>query len=209
MSEKYLELFGSRIKELRLKKGFSQEEMAERSGLDRTFISILERGQKNPSLSTLVRLCAPLGIGLDSLFRDFPNVLSPDSVVNSEEIELPLMGTAVSCGLPVGGDHFVEEKIALEKLITQNPEQTFYVKSKGESMLPTIREGDILVVNKQILPRNSSIVLAQINSEFTVKRFSKTKNIITLIADNSLYPSVIPEGDDQVCGVVTGIIRNL
>lgn len=209
MSEKYLELFGSRIKELRLKKGFSQEEMAERSGLDRTFISILERGQKNPSLSTLVRLCASLGIGLDSLFRDFPNVLSPDALDMSEEIELPLMGTAVSCGLPVGEDHFVQEKISLEKLITHNPEQTFYVRSRGESMLPTIREGDILVVNKQLTPRNSSIVLAQINSEFTVKRYLKSKNIITLTADNSLYPSVIPEGDDQVCGVVTGIIRNL
>lgn len=208
MSEKYLELFGNRIKELRLKKGFSQEEMAERSGLDRTFISILERGQKNPSLSTLVRLCTSLGIGLDSLFRDFPNTLAPDSELTSEEIELPLMGTAVSCGLPIGEDHFVEEKIALEKLITQNPERTFYVRSRGESMLPTIREGDILIVNTQTIPRNSSIVLAQVSSEFTVKRYNKSKNIITLTADNSLYPSVIPEEGDQVCGVITGIIRN-
>jgi len=181
--------------------------MAERSGLDRTFISILERGHKNPSLSTLVRICTSLGIGLDSLFRDFPHTLAPEEE-KVDEIEFPIMGTSVSCGIPVGEDHFVEEKISLEKLVTHSPEQTFYVRSRGESMLPTIKEGDLLIVNKAISPKNNSIVLAQIKSDFTVKRYVKNKNAVTLVPDNSIYPTVIPEEGDQVCGVITGILRN-
>jgi transcriptional regulator with XRE-family HTH domain len=54
------EAFGQVLRDVRLKCGLSQEQLALASGLDRTFISLLERGLRQPSLATLVALAAPL-----------------------------------------------------------------------------------------------------------------------------------------------------
>ena len=51
-----LQEFGLAIKAERLRRGMSQEELAERCGFDRTYISMLERGKRNPSLLNLLRL---------------------------------------------------------------------------------------------------------------------------------------------------------
>jgi transcriptional regulator with XRE-family HTH domain len=56
--------FGLALKELRLEKGLSQEALATSSGLHRTYISLLERGIKSPSLTTLDRLSQALGVSL-------------------------------------------------------------------------------------------------------------------------------------------------
>ena len=52
--------FGAVLRQLRLKKGLSQEELALEAGLDRTFVSMLERGIRQPSLSSLFAIAAAL-----------------------------------------------------------------------------------------------------------------------------------------------------
>ena len=49
------------IKMLRIRKGFSQEKLAELANLDRSFISMMENGQRNPGLQTLDKLAEFLG----------------------------------------------------------------------------------------------------------------------------------------------------
>jgi transcriptional regulator with XRE-family HTH domain len=46
----------------------SQEELALRAGLDRTYVSGIERGRRNPSLKSMQRLAAELAISLDQVF---------------------------------------------------------------------------------------------------------------------------------------------
>jgi ribosome-binding protein aMBF1 (putative translation factor) len=53
---------GQAIRKLRLAKGLSQEALAEMADFDRTYISLLERGARNPSFSNLCRVAAALGI---------------------------------------------------------------------------------------------------------------------------------------------------
>lgn len=53
--------FGKAIRAQRLELGLSQELLAERCGFDRTYISMLERGTRNPSLLNLVKLAKGLG----------------------------------------------------------------------------------------------------------------------------------------------------
>jgi transcriptional regulator with XRE-family HTH domain len=60
---------GARIRELRLRKGLSQEELAHASGLDRTYISSCERGKRNASLLTLYRIAAALRVEPAELLR--------------------------------------------------------------------------------------------------------------------------------------------
>ena len=59
--------FGTVLKELRTKKGLSQEEFAHNIGLHRTYISQLERGLKSPSLQTLEKTSNELGLTLAQL----------------------------------------------------------------------------------------------------------------------------------------------
>lgn len=64
-----LESFGALIAERRRKLGISQEELAERSDLDRTYISGLERGVRNPSLTAIVKVAKGFGITTDNLLK--------------------------------------------------------------------------------------------------------------------------------------------
>lgn len=59
---------GSAIRAIRLEAELSQEALAERADLDRTYVSGVERNRRNPTLASLQALCTALGIDLDELF---------------------------------------------------------------------------------------------------------------------------------------------
>jgi transcriptional regulator with XRE-family HTH domain len=56
---------GSLIREMRLEKGWSQEDLAAAADIDRTYVSLLERFQRDPSLSVVMQLARALGIAPD------------------------------------------------------------------------------------------------------------------------------------------------
>jgi len=61
--------FGLVLKELRLDKGLSQESLANQSDIDRTYISDIEKGERNISLKIIERLAETLQISLSELFK--------------------------------------------------------------------------------------------------------------------------------------------
>lgn len=61
---------GKRIRQLRLDMGISQEELGFRTGLDRTYISGIERGKRNPSLKNIAKLAAALKVRVEHLFSE-------------------------------------------------------------------------------------------------------------------------------------------
>lgn len=64
------EFFSSAVRIRRNKLGFSQEELADRAGLHRTYITDIERGARNPSLRTIERVAKALEVSISELFRD-------------------------------------------------------------------------------------------------------------------------------------------
>ena len=60
--------FGRRLRELRERLGLSQEQLAERSGLHRTYVGGIERGERNPSLINISRLARALEVDIADLF---------------------------------------------------------------------------------------------------------------------------------------------
>jgi len=74
-----------------------------------------------------------------------------------------------------------------------------------------IFDGDVLIVDRSIEPRNNDIVLATLNQEFIVKRLHKRAGVVKLVSENPIYPAlVIKEGDDfAVWGVVTNSVHKL
>jgi transcriptional regulator with XRE-family HTH domain len=78
---------GTRIRTLRKRNGLTQEEMAEKCDLHWTYIGGLERGERNPTLTTMQRVAAGLNVGLNQLIdaRSFPK---PKSEEESKEARL-------------------------------------------------------------------------------------------------------------------------
>jgi DNA polymerase V len=208
--------FGQALKEARLSKGLSQEELALESELDRTYISMLERDVKNPTLGTISKLSKSLGITpLDLVSRSQQlagNTLSSRSSFSRKPSTRPLFyGTSVSCGKPFLGEHSTEKELSLDEEFVKNPTDTFFIKSSGDSMTPTIWDGDIMIISKRKKPQNGQVVLAQIGNEYTIKRYFKTNKGIKLVPDNGDHNeiSVDAETEGMICGVVTGICRSL
>lgn len=62
-------MLGAELKKARLKAGLTQEELAFRANVHRTYVSMLERDKGSPTLDTLMKLCAALGIRASDMVR--------------------------------------------------------------------------------------------------------------------------------------------
>ena len=60
--------FGLRIRELRKKQNLTQEKLAELSGIDYSYLNMIEAGKKNPSLKRIAKLARVLKVSLPELF---------------------------------------------------------------------------------------------------------------------------------------------
>jgi transcriptional regulator with XRE-family HTH domain len=72
--------FGQRVRELRRLTGLSQEELAALCGLDRTYVSSLERGKRNVGLRNIAALASALGVSLSQFFE---GVTSDEDILDS------------------------------------------------------------------------------------------------------------------------------
>src|SRR5258706_9478711 len=74
-------LIARRVRELRDAQGFSLDALAERSGVSRSNISLIERGQSSPTATVLDKLATGLGVTLASLFEDHTGIVTEPSPV--------------------------------------------------------------------------------------------------------------------------------
>ena len=131
---------------------------------------------------------------------------------DSRNIELPYYDTRVQAGFPSPAEDHLEESLDLNTLVIDNPSATFFVRVAGESMREIgITDGDILVVDRSIENWGNRIVVAVIDSEFTIKRFTKRNGTVVLEAENPDYPSIriTEEIDFSVWGVVCWTLKKL
>ena len=71
MSKEILVRFGQRVRSQRLKLGISQEELASRADVHRTYIGMIERAEKNITLENIEKICKALGLTVSEFFKDF------------------------------------------------------------------------------------------------------------------------------------------
>ena len=70
-----LKIFGNRIREIRIAKKLSQEKLAELANLHRTYIGMIERGEKNISLININKIAVALQIKVYEIFKDIKMIL--------------------------------------------------------------------------------------------------------------------------------------
>lgn len=70
MSSEILKKFGERVRKERLRQGLSQESFAEKAGVHRTYIGMIERAEKNITLTNIAKIAAAFDISIEELFKD-------------------------------------------------------------------------------------------------------------------------------------------
>jgi DNA polymerase V len=132
---------------------------------------------------------------------DFKDILTP----------VPYLLSRISAGFPSPADDYIENNLSLSELLIRNHLSTFLMKTSGDSMMDAgINDGDILVVDRSIEPKNRDIVIAILEGNLTVKRLLfKTNGSIVLKSENIAYKDIkIPESADlEIWGVVTSAIH--
>ena len=122
------------------------------------------------------------------------------------------ISSGIKAGFPSPAADFEENKISLDGILVKNKETTFYAKASGNSMIGAgIDNGDILVIDRSIEPKNNKVAVCLIDGEFTVKRIKQEEDLLLLMPENSLYkPIKIEEHNDFIIwGIVTYVIKKM
>ena len=125
---------------------------------------------------------------------------------------LPFYDAGVAAGFPSPADDHAELRLDLNAHLIANPTATFFVKVEGDSMRDGgISDEDLLVVDRSIERWQNRIVVAVLNAEFTLKRFTLKEGAVVLEAAHPDYAPihVTPEMNFAVWGVAIKTIRKL
>ena len=122
---------------------------------------------------------------------------------------LPFHVNKVGAGFPSPATDYVEDDIDLNGHLIKNIPSTFLIRVQGKSMNNVgIYDGDLLVVDRSINPKNLSTVIANINEELVVKTFLKEKDKNYL--SSGLNKIELNENPNVIIwGVVTYVIHKL
>lgn len=125
-------------------------------------------------------------------------------------LDLPFYLSPVAAGFPSPAEDYIDKRLDLNEFLVRHKAATFFVRVAGDSMRDAgVSDGDILIVDRALEPRNDSIVVAALDGELTVKRLRRERGGLFLIPENPEYApiAVPPEASFQVWGVVTFIIH--
>jgi DNA polymerase V len=124
--------------------------------------------------------------------------------------ELPFASGGIKAGFPSPAADFEGDQISLDKFLVKNPLATFYARADGTSMMGAgIDDGDIMVIDRSLEPRDGKIAVCCIDGEFTVKRIRIEKDGLLLLPENPAFQpiKVTEENKVMVWGIVTYVIK--
>ena len=201
----------SRIRQRREQLGLSQEELAARMGYrSKSSITKLEKGINDLPRAKLEELAAALDttpawlMGLVDL--PFP---PPGFEPLPEMVRVPLVGS-IACGTPITAEQNIEQYIGVPAAWHAD----FALTCHGDSMAPTICDGDIVCIRCQPEVEQGEIAAVRIGEEATLKHFHRQGDTVMLLADNAaVCPPMIYAGPQlneiQIEGRAVGFCRGL
>jgi len=126
---------------------------------------------------------------------------------------LPFHLHKVGAGFPSPATDYVEDDIDLNSHLIKNIPSTFLIRVQGKSMISIgIHDGDLLVVDKSLNPKNFSTVIANVNEELVVKNFIQEEGQSYLTSGSIKLKNKINLTENPeiiIWGVVTYVIHAL
>lgn len=201
----------ARIRLRREALGISQEELAQRMGYrSKSSITKLEKGINDIPHSKVEELARALEttpaylLGLEAQTSPPPGFETLPAMVM-----VPLIGS-IACGTPITAEQNIESYIGIPAAWHAD----FALTCHGDSMAPTIRDGDIVCIRRQPQVEQGEIAAVRVGEEATLKHFHRQGDTVMLIADNgAVCPPMIYTGQQlsDLCieGKAVGLCRGL
>ena len=187
-----------RIKERRTAMGYTQEELGEKIGVQKSAIAKYENGRvKNLKRGVIAKLadalqCSPTYLmGLEEENND----MKLSNIIPITTHKLPMLGE-IACGEP----RFINENRESYVDAGTNIKADFCLKAKGDSMINArIMDGHVFFIRRQPVVENGEITAVAIDDEATLKRFYRDGNTgtITLVAENPAYAPMVFTKESQ------------
>lgn len=182
--------FPQKLFQLRQSLGLTQEEFAERIGITSNYVSLLEKGKKEPSVAILrhVELIERLeksgmGAGVETTGLSGERARHQVGRRPARERMIPILGWA-HAGMAENYEEIPEDwqdKVPT----TSRDEKAFAVRLEGDSMEPRFTEGDVLIVQPSVEIYNGCLAVLKIKSDgFIFRRVERRPNFIRLIPLN-------------------------
>lgn len=112
----------------------------------------------------------------------------------------------VQAGFPSPAEDFIGKKISLDEKYITKPNSTYIIKVRGNSMYPTLQNGDIVIIRSDKELQDNDVAIVSINnSDYTVKRYIKKNS--QFVPDNPKF-KVIEVGEEDVV-ICLGIVKHL
>ena len=129
------------------------------------------------------------------------------------KLTVPYYLHKAGAGFPSPATDYIEEDIDLNVHLIKNVPATFVIRVQGKSMIDVgIYDGDILVVDKSLKPKNFSIVIANVHDELVVKTFVQENGRQFLTSGSKRIEDKIlinEEEDVFIWGIVTYVIHSV
>lgn len=204
---------GKRIKETMERNGISFLEMEKRTGYSRVTLSRYCNGETKIPLSRLATIANALYVSQEYLL----GIGTVHTVEQTNDVLTYNVVGSVRCGYgsaPV--ENYDGDSVSILKSQIRNypQDECFVMRAYGESMMPFIEEGDLLLIHKQVECDSGDISLVSVNGEeCTLKKIHKGDGFVELIPFNEEFPSVVYRGKAlaaiQICGKCFHISREL
>lgn len=118
-----------------------------------------------------------------------------------------LLGT-VQAGFPTPAEEETADTLSLDDYLVPKKESCYLLKVSGDSMIDAgILPGDLVIVERERIPKHGDIVVAQVDGDWTLKYYEKKDGEVTLRAANKKYPLIRAREELIVSAVVVGTAR--
>ncbi|MEI6891100.1 MAG: LexA family transcriptional regulator [Pontiella sp.] len=118
-----------------------------------------------------------------------------------------LLGS-IQAGFPSPAEEELIDSINLDQYLVPRPAASYLLTVSGESMIEAgIQPGDLVLVEKEGVPKQNDIVVAQIDGEWTLKYFGKDEAGIYLDPANPNFSRMRPELSLSIGGIVKAVVR--
>ena len=128
------------------------------------------------------------------------------------KLTIPFYLHKSGAGFPSPATDYIEEDVDLNVHLIKNVPATFIIRVQGKSMTDVgIYDGDLLVIDRSLKPKNFSTVVANVHDELVIKSFVKSKNgqFLTSSSKNIVDKIMInDESEVFIWGVVTYVIHS-
>lgn len=168
------------LKSLRKEKGWTQQEVANRLGIERSTYTRYETGDSEPNFEMLELLSQIFDVSTDVLIGRSA-IPTP-----SGGIRIPVLGN-VAAGIPIEAVTDIVDYEEIDSTMSKTGDY-FGLRIKGASMEPRMREGDVVIVRKQDTADTGDTVVVLVNGDSaTVKKIKYGESGITLLPTNPAF----------------------